>query len=155
MGARPWASFTRRAAGRCICCAASSAPKNSGRVSASITAHTAIPTPPPKTCAASWKRRPERIWSGSSASGCGAPGRPWWRAAGGTTWPRRRWRSNWRRPRQARRSDFRSKSLGDKVARIEMTGKTQRFEIAAEHEPAAVELDPNVWVLMEVKFAKR
>jgi hypothetical protein len=36
-----------------------------------------------------------------------------------------------------------------------MNTKQQKFEIAAEKEPAAVELDPNVWILMDVKFGKR
>ncbi len=39
--------------------------------------------------------------------------------------------------------------------RFEMTGKQQRFEIASDHEPEGVELDPNTWVLMDAKFAKR
>ena len=46
-------------------------------------------------------------------------------------------------------------SVGGKIERIEMTGKTQRFTIASDKEPASVELDPNTWVLMDAKFAKR
>jgi aminopeptidase N len=42
-----------------------------------------------------------------------------------------------------------------KIEKIEMSAKQQKFEIAAEKEPAAVELDPNVWLLMDVKFGKR
>jgi hypothetical protein len=39
--------------------------------------------------------------------------------------------------------------------RIECTAKSQKFEIAADKEPSSVELDPNVWVLMESKFTRR
>ena len=42
-----------------------------------------------------------------------------------------------------------------KIERIEMTAKRQRFEIGAANAPERVELDPNVWVLMDAKFAKR
>jgi len=42
-----------------------------------------------------------------------------------------------------------------RIEKIEMNTKQQKFEIAAEKEPAAVELDPNVWILMDVKFGKR
>jgi len=35
-----------------------------------------------------------------------------------------------------------------KVERIEITSKSQKFEIAAEKAPAAVQLDPGTWVLM-------
>jgi aminopeptidase N len=41
------------------------------------------------------------------------------------------------------------------IARIEMTAARQSFEIPAESEPAAVELDPNTWVLMDAHFTKR
>jgi len=41
------------------------------------------------------------------------------------------------------------------VEKIEMNKKTQRFEIAADHAPSNVALDPNVWMLMEAKFEKR
>ena len=36
-----------------------------------------------------------------------------------------------------------------------MTAARQSFEIPAEREPAAVELDPNTWVLMDAHFTKR
>jgi hypothetical protein len=36
-----------------------------------------------------------------------------------------------------------------------MTQKQQRFEVASGREPSSVELDPNTWVLMDVKFARR
>jgi len=39
--------------------------------------------------------------------------------------------------------------------KIEMTRKRQRFEIAVAEAPAAVELDPNTWVLMDAKFARQ
>jgi aminopeptidase N len=42
-----------------------------------------------------------------------------------------------------------------RIEKIEMNAKQQKFEIAAEKEPASVELDPNVWILMDVKFGKR
>jgi uncharacterized membrane protein len=42
-----------------------------------------------------------------------------------------------------------------RIEKIEMTGKRQSFEIAADQEPASVELDPNTWMLMDAKFAKR
>ena len=46
-------------------------------------------------------------------------------------------------------------AVAGKIERIEMTEKTQHFEIAAEQEPSGVELDPNLWVLMDAKFTKR
>jgi aminopeptidase N len=42
-----------------------------------------------------------------------------------------------------------------RVEKIELNQKTQRFEIAADHAPTDVVLDPNVWMLMEAKFEKR
>jgi aminopeptidase N len=42
-----------------------------------------------------------------------------------------------------------------KFEKIEMTRKQQKFEIAADQDPASVELDPNTWVLMDAKFVKR
>jgi len=33
------------------------------------------------------------------------------------------------------------------IAKIEMTQKQQRFEVAADREPDAVHLDPNTWML--------
>jgi aminopeptidase N len=41
------------------------------------------------------------------------------------------------------------------VQRIVCTAKAQRFEIAADQEPSSVDLDPNVWVLMDGKFTRR
>jgi aminopeptidase N len=41
-----------------------------------------------------------------------------------------------------------------RIEKIEMTGKQQRFEIAADKEPGSVVLDPNTWVLMDAHFAK-
>jgi len=41
------------------------------------------------------------------------------------------------------------------IRKIEMTGKQQRFELASDQEPASVELDPNTWILMDAKFARR
>jgi len=46
-------------------------------------------------------------------------------------------------------------SVGGSVQKIEMTQKQQRFELAAATAPASVELDPNTWLLMDVKFTKR
>ena len=39
--------------------------------------------------------------------------------------------------------------------RIDFTGRAQTFEIKLEKAPAAVELDPNGWVLMEQTFKRR
>jgi aminopeptidase N len=47
------------------------------------------------------------------------------------------------------------KGQGVRIAKIEMTGKQQKFEIAADEEPSSVELDPNTWMLMDAKFTKR
>src|ERR1017187_5692610 len=41
-----------------------------------------------------------------------------------------------------------------KIEKIEMTGRQQRFEIAADKEPGSVELDPNTWMLVDFKFVK-
>jgi aminopeptidase N len=41
------------------------------------------------------------------------------------------------------------------VHRIECTDRKQEFEIAADREPLSVELDPNLWVLMDGKFTRR
>jgi len=41
-----------------------------------------------------------------------------------------------------------------KLERIELSQQRQRFEIAADHAPSAVVLDPNTWVLMEQRFGK-
>ena len=42
-----------------------------------------------------------------------------------------------------------------RIEKIEMNKKTQHFAIPADHAPSDVALDPNVWMLMEAKFAKR
>ena len=42
-----------------------------------------------------------------------------------------------------------------RIEKIVMTAKRQQFEIAAEREPTAVELDPNTWILADIKFARR
>ena len=42
-----------------------------------------------------------------------------------------------------------------RIERLEMTEKRQRFEIALEKAPAAVALDPNLWVLMDTRFEAR
>ncbi|HLK19578.1 MAG TPA: M1 family metallopeptidase [Bryobacteraceae bacterium] len=42
---------------------------------------------------------------------------------------------------------------GDRVEKVEMTQKAQRFEVGADNEPASVALDPNTWILMDAKFA--
>jgi aminopeptidase N len=39
--------------------------------------------------------------------------------------------------------------------KIEMTQKTEHFELASDAPPAAVILDPNTWILMEAHFEKR
>jgi aminopeptidase N len=42
-----------------------------------------------------------------------------------------------------------------KIEKIEFTQKQQRFDLFADREPGAVALDPNTWMLMETRFAKR
>jgi aminopeptidase N len=42
-----------------------------------------------------------------------------------------------------------------RIEKISMTAKRQKFEIAAGREPTSVELDPNTWILADIKFAKR
>jgi aminopeptidase N len=41
------------------------------------------------------------------------------------------------------------------VQRIECSARVQKFQIAAAQEPSSVELDPNVWVLMDSQFSRR
>ena len=41
-----------------------------------------------------------------------------------------------------------------RIEKAEMTSRRQRFEFAAEQEPAEVALDPNTWVLMQAAFSK-
>ena len=41
-----------------------------------------------------------------------------------------------------------------KIEKLQFTQKQQHFEIAADQEPAAVELDPNVWLLIDAKLTK-
>jgi len=45
--------------------------------------------------------------------------------------------------------------LADRVVQVEMTGKRQSFQIAADQEPASVVIDPNTWLLAEVHFQRR
>jgi len=42
-----------------------------------------------------------------------------------------------------------------RIEKIDMTRKDGRFEFDAEKEPSSVVLDPNTWLLMELRFAKR
>jgi hypothetical protein len=42
-----------------------------------------------------------------------------------------------------------------RTERVELVSARQRFEIAADEEPAAVELDPDVWILMDASFVRR
>ena len=42
-----------------------------------------------------------------------------------------------------------------RVERLEMTQKEQRLEIAVDAEPISVTLDPDAWLMGELKFAKR
>jgi aminopeptidase N len=46
-------------------------------------------------------------------------------------------------------------AVGNRVERVLMTERTQRFEFAASQQPAKVELDPGTWVLMQSKIEKR
>jgi aminopeptidase N len=41
-----------------------------------------------------------------------------------------------------------------KIEKLQFTQKQQHFEIAADQEPATVELDPNVWLLIDTKLTK-
>jgi aminopeptidase N len=40
-----------------------------------------------------------------------------------------------------------------RIEKIELTGATQRFEIASDVAPTALVLDPNTWILMQARFA--
>jgi aminopeptidase N len=42
-----------------------------------------------------------------------------------------------------------------KIEKIEFTQKQQRFDLFADREPGTVALDPNTWMLVETRFAKR
>jgi aminopeptidase N len=42
-----------------------------------------------------------------------------------------------------------------RIETVDFTQKQQRFELAVDQEPAAVVLDPNTWVLMDARFARR
>ena len=46
-------------------------------------------------------------------------------------------------------------TVGDRVERVLMTERKQRFELAASEEPPNLELDPGTWVLMQSKIEKR
>ncbi|HXK01142.1 MAG TPA: M1 family metallopeptidase [Verrucomicrobiae bacterium] len=42
-------------------------------------------------------------------------------------------------------------SIGGRIEGIELTAASKSFEVAADKQPSAVELDPNTWVLMEAR----
>jgi len=42
-----------------------------------------------------------------------------------------------------------------KIEKIEMTARQQQFEIASEQQPSSVDLDPNTWILMEARLARK
>ena len=42
--------------------------------------------------------------------------------------------------------------ISDRIEKIEMIHKEQKFEIASDQEPKSVVLDPNTWILMDAKF---
>jgi aminopeptidase N len=42
-----------------------------------------------------------------------------------------------------------------RIETVDFTQKQQRFEVTAEQEPTAVTIDPNTWVLMDARFARR
>ena len=42
-----------------------------------------------------------------------------------------------------------------RIETVDFTQKQQRFELAVDQEPASVVLDPNTWVLMDARFARR
>lgn len=46
-------------------------------------------------------------------------------------------------------------AVGNKIEKVDFTQKKQTFELAADQEPAAVTLDPDVWVLMNATVEKK
>jgi aminopeptidase N len=47
-------------------------------------------------------------------------------------------------------------AITPRIEKVELTGPSQRFEIAADRAPSNVALDPNTWMLMEpAKFSRR
>jgi len=42
-----------------------------------------------------------------------------------------------------------------KIETVRLAERRQRFELASEKEPAGVELDPNTWMLADIRFEKR
>ncbi len=46
-------------------------------------------------------------------------------------------------------------STAPKTEKLQFTQKQQHFELTADQEPAAVELDPSVWLLMDVSLTKK
>ncbi len=46
-------------------------------------------------------------------------------------------------------------AVGNRVERVTMTERRQRFEFAAAKEPAKVELDPGTWMLMQSNIEKQ
>jgi aminopeptidase N len=46
-------------------------------------------------------------------------------------------------------------STAPKTEKLQFTQKRQHFEIAADQEPASVELDPSVWLLMDSSLTKK
>lgn len=42
-----------------------------------------------------------------------------------------------------------------RIEKIELTGRSQLFEIAAEKEPSSVMLDPKTWILMDARFVRK
>jgi len=42
-----------------------------------------------------------------------------------------------------------------RIEKVEMTQKQQHFEVPSGQEPVSVELDPDTWMLMDAKFARR
>ena len=42
-----------------------------------------------------------------------------------------------------------------RIETIHMTAKQQQFTVASDREPAAVDLDPDTWMLAETHFSKR
>ncbi|MSR06851.1 MAG: M1 family peptidase, partial [Gemmatimonadetes bacterium] len=42
-----------------------------------------------------------------------------------------------------------------RIEKIELTQASQRFQLSADRAPVSVELDPNTWILMDARFARR
>lgn len=44
--------------------------------------------------------------------------------------------------------------VGTRIEKLELSARSQSFEIASDSEPSTVTLDPNTWLLAQIQFAK-